>query len=224
MPFKRVPRRRKLMRKRVVRPRRTNPLRRPVKTSLPEHMNCRLTYYSGQQGATTTTSPSVYTVYVTDIYDLMGDSTYKQPRYFDQLAALYQRYRVNAVKYEFDFSPLTGSSYVAHGLFPDNFSSTTVGKKTFEEDPRWRIMVSSTNRGPIKVRGYKSIAAIEDIPKRVIRDDDSYNPQVTEPPTRKPSLRIGFQALDEATSYGHWLNGKIVFYCTFFQLKQPSAS
>lgn len=228
MPITRRPRRtirrRRPLRKRPIRRTRKMGLRRPVRSSIPEHQYCKLIYYTGQIGATTTTTPAQVTYYINDIFDLKNDSSYKQPRFFDQMASLYQKYRVNAVKYEFDFAPLSGSSYVACGFFPASYGGTGPDRKAFEEDPRWRLSLSSTNRGPIKIKGYKSIAAIEDVPTRVVRDDDSYNAKVIEAPFTKPEFRIAFQALDETQSYGHWLNGRLTFYTTFYQLKQPAIS
>lgn len=213
-PIRRMPRRKMGVVKRAMNSR----------ASIPEHMRCKLSYYTGQIGATTTTTPATALYYINDIFDLKGDSSYAQPRFFDQMAALYQQYRVHAISWDFDFAPLSGSSYIASGCFPDQFQPTTAGKKTFEEDPRWRLQLSSTNRGPIKVKGFRSIAAIEDVPKRTIRDDDSYTARTDAAPYKKPQFRLGFQSVDETQSYGHWLNGKITFYVTFFQLKQPTAS
>lgn len=225
MPFKSRAKR-SIKRKPMARPykKRTNYLRRPLKTTIPEHQTVWLTYYTGQLGATTTTTPATATYYINDVFDLKNDSSYKQPRFYDQMALLYQSYRVVAVKYDMEFSPLSGSSYIAHGFFPTSYGGTGPDKKAFEEDPRWKINLTSTNRGPIRIRGQKTIAAIEDVPMKVITYDDSYNAKVIEAPFKKPELRFAFQALDETQSYGHWLNGKIMFLTTFYQVKQPAIS
>ena len=194
------------------------------RAGIPERMNVALSYNFGQIGTTTSTTPGTYTINPTNLYDLLNDSTYKQPRFFDQLAAMYNRYRVNAFKWEVEFAALTGTSYLAVGQLPHDVTVATNSLKAFQEDPRFKIYITSLNKGPIKRKGFRTIASIEDVPKSVVRTDDAYNAETTASVTYKPTLQLKWQGLDETASYGHWIQGHIICYAIFYQVKQPSAS
>lgn len=197
---------------------------RSIGAPLPEHLHTKITYSIGQIGSTTTTTIGEKIFYVNNIFDLLNNSAYAQPRYFDQLATLYQRYRVNACRYELDCAPLSGSSFFAVGFFPSTYSPPASSLKICQEDNRYRMTIASLNSGATKIRGFRSIASIEDVPKRVIRDDDSYSADVTASVTNKTQLRILWQSLDETQNYGHWIQGRLTFYTTFYQLKLPAQS
>lgn len=196
----------------------------PIKSSIPEHLQTALIYNTGQIGSTTTTTPGGFVIYVNNLYDLFNNSAYTQPRMFDQLAALYQKYRVNAVKVEIMCSELTGSGYFAHGFFQHDYTASNNNLKSMAEDCRYRIVTTSSNKGPMNLRAYRKLHSVEDITPRQYREDDNYQAAVNASTTFKPQFRLYFQALDETTSHGFWVQCRFVFYTTFFQLKQPSAS
>lgn len=214
--------------KRVAKPKVYKKNRRSLITrqvsSLKERQTCALIYATGQTGSTTTTTPGTVTYYINNLFDVTNDSTYKQPRYFDQMAALYNMYRVNAIGYKFDVAALTGSSWFAVGLVPHDYTLSTNSFKSLQEDPRFKIYTTSLNRGPLVIRGFRTIHSIEDIPKNQLHVDDSYSSMVNASVTYKPQLRLYWQSLDETQAYGHWIQGQLTFYTTFFQLKQPTAS
>lgn len=230
MPFKRIyrkkrlPIRRRLNRKRIIRKRPIARIPKQLGPSLPEHLTTKITLATGQIGTSTTTTMATKTYNFTNLYDLLNDSTYLQPRYFDQLSLIYNRYRVNAVRWEFELSALTGSSYFAIGCFPHDYTPAASNFKALQEDNRWKIYTTSLNKGPLHIKGFKTTAATEDVPKRVIHDDDSYSAEVNSSVVYKPFIRLAWQALDETASYGHWIQGRLTFYTTFYQLKLPSAS
>lgn len=197
---------------------------RQLGPTLPEHLTTKLTYCIGQIGTSTTTTAGGQIFYINNMYDILSDSSLKQPRFYDQLSAMYVRHRVNAIRWELEFSPLTGTSYLAVGCLPHDYSPPATNLKAFQEDYRYKIYITSTNRGPIKVKGFRSIASIDDVTKRQIHDDDSYSAETNQAVAFKPTLRTYWQSLDETQSYGHWLQGRLTFYATFYQLKLPVAS
>lgn len=192
-------------------------------TSIPEHMTCRLIYAVPQMGTTVTSTPGSWTGYFNP-YDILNNSSYAQPRFWDQMAVLYEKYRVNGLGWEIDCAALTGTSYFAIGCFPHNYMPPLSNLKAFREDPRYKIYITSLNRGPLKIRGYRSLASVEDMTKSAVRNDDMYNAATNASVTNKAQIRITWQALDEATSYNHWIQAKLIFYITFYQLKLPAAS
>lgn len=151
-----------------------------------------------------------------------------QPLYFDQLTALYQRYRVDAVKIEIQWftSEATHTVACAFKVANSDDAVTITGKTSRYIDAM--PLTDAIVIAPAGEHEYK-----QHLPMHTMRElegekfftqGDSYSAQVTANPTNSPLLRLAVAPMSSTSSstvqYRLWITYKTHFY----ELKVPSES
>lgn len=116
-----------------------------------------------------------------------------QPYGYDQLEALYNRYRVFGCKYHIEFATRNGSYHaeVAVGLRPNSTVHTSMN--TILESPynQHRTMgVLGSNKAVQTISGYASIAKVFGQSKKQVASDLDFSAQVTANPLHQPILTV----------------------------------
>ncbi len=156
------------------------------------------------------------------LYDPDYVSTGHQPYFYDQLAAIYNRYRVSACTIDLTFTdPTADGLVVAAQVKPSSVTggTTNVAAQTVSavrERPNAVCgFLNNTGGQKLHIRRRFTIAEAEGITPGEFRGDMSnYAAAVTANPTRTPYLQIAAAGLTSAGSCQ--VSIKLVFECEFF--------
>lgn len=220
-------RRRALTRRYAVRARR--PLRRrnnvralfgrPVPMAnngaFPMVRNCKLVY--GVDIPLTTTTFTGYRLRLGSLYDPDLTGTGHQPRGFDELAAIYSRYRVYgcAVKITSVISSgVAGTAYLCVQPYPLNSTSNPSSFLEAQEIVNSRIIPISDSRKNVFKAYYPSHVALG-VTKREFMNNDDYSAAVTTNPVNCGVLHIALASPNQTTTCTATINVIMTFYCQF---------
>jgi len=130
--------------------------------------------YCDYQTLTTAAGPGFinYDWNLNGLFDPNLTGTGHQPRGFDQLAALYNRYRVFRTRWEITFSPLGGSSVAALGCV---MCSNAVGPATFNDcaEQTFSVVRPFSYPSPITIRGSIDLAKLNGKTHQAYMADDT---------------------------------------------------
>lgn len=195
------------------------------------HENCVLTLaYKGDLGTGTTQNQyGVEHVYrLNSLFDPVEGSETLQPLYFDQKAAVWNRFRVTGVSIEVQWLTADTTNCMACAIKVGNSDDavTVQGKSIRYVDAMQMadalVIAPAGEHQFIQKTGYLSLAQIEG--EKWFTQSSNYDAQVTANPTNAPLLRLSVANLtgssDVTVSYRIW----IYFHCHFFELKTPGES
>ncbi len=189
----------------------------------PARNRVRLTYcevYSLTPSASTLSS--VY-YYQTSLYDPRGSVGGHQPLYFDQLAAIYSRYRVIGVDYNISVStagPAGGTLYFVAS--PQATFETSV--ELLEERPLVARTVYNGYGGQRTLKGHVTPWSVAGVSKQRYMMDDQYAATVGANPGimiyMTPYLYVGPAGGAASTE----MRVEFIFHAEFFELARVSSS
>lgn len=160
---------------------------------IPDRYLTKLRYSEGN--SITYTALSEYASYqyrLNSIYDPNLTGVGHQPLGHDELANLYNRYRVLGVAYKVVITN-RDSNYegeIAIQLRPNSTLSTKFSDVAESNYSQVRTIRTAPAGGVQTLKGYISIARIRGVKKSVARNDDTYQALFGANPTREPVLNI----------------------------------
>lgn len=159
-----------------------------------------------------------YVFRLNSVYDPNYTGVGHQPLGHDQLAALYNRYRVDAVLVDFEFTNLTTMPVII-GLVAQNTLSNASGVDTLRESP-WSMVKTlgsfSGSNSTIRLRRWISLAALNGVTRAQYKSDDSTNSVIGSNPNEVLGLALYAYAADGSTTIQYSMNAKLVMNTTWY--------
>ncbi len=157
-----------------------------------------------------------------------------QPFGFDQMAALYARYKVHKVKIRVETMPLTSVNTISNavqvvGIFPPGSAQTTLNVlNAYSMGENFNVstkLVANTALVPVVFETTLDIATIAGLTKKEFEANiEDYSALVTASPTRFPFLEVNL-APNVAASGTDYLSGvTLTFVAEFWQRISLAAS
>lgn len=158
------------------------------------------------------------------LYDPEYSRTGHQPYGFDQLAALYNRYRVDRV--DVDLKVLNTTSLPGNlVLLPSNDGTALGTTAVASEMPFSSVHGYASLGGPVtNIKRSYFPHIINGVTKEKYRTDDAYQSQVSTGPSEVIFLHQLNQMSDLSASAGIRLTGHYTYHCTFFDPKDLGPS
>ncbi len=158
--------------------------------------------------------------YQTSLYDPRGSVGGHQPLYFDQLASIYGRYRVDKVDYVVTLSVNTGNGGVVYTRPQPNTTYETA-VEALNERPDVR-MTSINVYQPKTIMGSFHPHRILGVTRQKYKDDPNYSAVVTANPNIMAYLFNYFYTFTEATQYN--VSVTLKFHSTFYEYQTVAQS
>lgn len=167
--------------------------------------------------------------YATYTYQSSGFDPYvavggHQPMYYDQYAAMYQRYTVMGVAYYIECATdqaTNGPLFITCTMNSDAATPTTLSTAR-ERTGTKETCVSHGYKGILK--GYASVKKIFGASGRTIMTDDQYSALVTANPLRVAYLIFQIWNVSGTASVSIHLSVRLKYYVRFFDPTDPSPS
>jgi hypothetical protein len=165
-----------------------------------------------------------YQFKINSLFDPDFTGTGHQPKGFDQLAALYQRYRVYRVKYQIDFVSIgntTPGYYPLYlGVAPTNsltgFTSISDHMETpFAHHRLYQGVASDGITGSSALKGSVDLAKLNGKTRMAYDADDTTQALVSTSPTEIIHLHVMMQSLDNSTNFAGYFTVKLSFDVEF---------
>lgn len=167
----------------------------------------------------TVSSASIFnsvTFRLNSLFDPNYTSAGHQPMGFDQLAALYNRYRVDRCTVEVFASSSSATASGEITLWPSNDLMTLVSVNDVKEQPM-ATTIQVPGGGAVVHRKFTYYPyIIMGVTKANYASDDRHSAQVTANPTEFCGLHCCATLADTSLSTGLQINWKITYDCTFF--------
>jgi len=191
--------------------------------AIPDRLKTKLVYAAGGQ-VTTGSAFSDKIWNINSVFDPDQSGVGHQPRYFDQLSLLYNRYRVLSAT--FDLSVRQRST---HGinvfLIPTNATTgLTAGGIPAELRRSGVAKITSSNQPPAVMRVRFDPAAITGVTKTVYLADDRFQALTSANPTEAICAHQYVEAMDGATALDYEYMMQIVFEVEFYDALEPGSS
>lgn len=183
----------------------------------------KLTYVD--QGSLTSTSGSCQTLQwvVNNLYDPYYTGVGHQPRFFDQLAALYERYRVFGALVEVTATGVTGNHMIVLNAYPTEAGTTVINNCIEAVEQKLPYCVVPADE-KVVMRKYFSMAKIWGVNNKRIANDDVFSAAVTGAPSWRAFLDMSHQSFDASSTTAADYMIKITYYCCFFSPTQIGPS
>ena len=176
--------------------------------------NCKLVY-----STYVTLSTSVFTgtrFRLSSLFDPEFVAVGHQPRGFDELAAIYNKYRVmgTAVKIQPTITAGPGNTaFICLQAYPWSTGNVTSFNEAKEAINSSAILASSDR--PMTIKKYFPTYKSLGVTKRDFMSDESYAAVVTTNPSNSAMLHLGVASPDQSTLTTVTCNVTFVFYCQF---------
>jgi hypothetical protein len=165
--------------------------------------------------------------FLNSLYDPDFTSTGHQPYGFDQLAALYRRYRVTRCDVDITFSSPTSNNMVAavtcqsaHGAF----SMAGKAVNAVSEKPQtWVGRVNTSGSQKIRFHASLPIAGLEGVPEATVLSNEAYSAAVTTNPNNPLYVRVAVADHDDA-SQALVAFVRLTYHCTFYERRTMTQS
>lgn len=213
----RRPRRRRTMKRRTTR------IARPIRgVGPPKQMYAKLPYDDALSSAVTAGS-YVSWVYQSSAYDPYQPAGGHQPLWFDQYAAMYQRYTVLGISYSMDVSGDYSNAVPFFCVAYPQTSSSPVSTVSYARERTGATEVIASSQFRARLKGYVSCAKVFGVNKRKLLDDDQYSALVSTNPTQLAYLII--QVFNPSAVNGTmYSNLRLMYYIRFFDPTDPAQS
>lgn len=193
------------------------------KPGFPDMFVTTLDYVSNGTFAGGVPTPTAQVFLANSLYDPDSTGTGHQPKYYDQLIAVYGKYLVYGCKYELEVN--NGATTGAYGVV--TFTETDVSSRTVEALAEGRYG-KTFNLGPLTGNGTKTIKGYMSMAKLMGQPDlDSDNTQysvTSSSPADGAFLIIKVASVDGVSNANVYWRIKITYYCKFKELLDPSQS
>lgn len=214
------PRRPRRSRRRTYRRRTRVP--RPVALGVSKYRYAKLSYCDVLSAGVLAGSYTSW-AYQSSLYDPYVAVGGHQPMFFDQYAAMYQRYTVMGIAYTVDIvtdQNTNGPLFVTMTPSSIGASATTISIAR-ERAGTKETTVSHGYRG--KMKGYISCAKVLGVDRNKLLTDDQYSALVSTNPAQPAYITI--QAWNQtAGNISCYLSFRLTFYCRFFDPTDPNQS
>jgi len=145
-----------------------------------------------------------------------------QPYGYDSLAALYYRYKVNAVRVCLRFSDPSADGVMCAAQFQAPSVTQTVTNAdvgaVMERSGVWTHNLNNTGEQAIVLDQYFPMHVLAGVtPMQFTSNLEDYQALCTTSPVRTPNLRIAIAALDGSSTPTVRLEATLMFYSTFFE-------
>lgn len=162
--------------------------------------------------------------YQSSLYDPYVPVGGHQPMFFDQFAAMYQRYTVMGIAYNIDLhtdQSAAGPLFVT--VTPSSIGSTPSSISVARERPGTRETTCALGfKGRLK--GYISVAKILGVDRRKLLTDDQYSAVVTTNPSQMAFLTLQVWNSSGTAAIPVYISLRLTYYCRFFDPTDPSQS
>lgn len=221
MPYKR-----NYKKKRSRRPKRRTLTTRPQRyySGIPDVFKTKLIYTEFVTGSTTT--PSNIRINANNLYDPNQTGVGHQPYWRDQLATLYQRYRVLGCMIEVNGRMQTSGEVGRVYICPlTSGTSGFVNSGIMSEAKRVSKKVVTFQK-PIYIKRYMSIASIDSVRPVTVKEDEVYSAPIalSTGPEATPGFQVSWANLDSGTSTAWKMEIRVTYFTEFYQKQWPAQS
>lgn len=194
----------------------------------PERHRCVLSYSELNKLTAPAATLTSFYYWQTSLYDPRGSVGGHQPLYFDQLAAIYSRYRVDRVMYDISFDVTDAGTYMSgvsgYGYLAAQKVATFDGDvELLEERPYTNRKAISLYTGPTMMTGTFIPHKVLGVTKQRYMDDDTFSSVVGSNPSNMMFM-TPYVWNQSSTAYSVSVRIKLSFDCTFFELATVSKS
>ncbi len=181
---------------------------------------CKLKYVTTAQ--LNLSNSFLYKFNLNSLYDPDRTGAGHQPHGFDQLAGLYNRYRVIGCNYT--VSVYSASDAVRFGVVPTNDDGIIWNNMSdFLETPRAKWTMQTPGGAAKILKGYVSLPSLMGRDKRAYMSDDRYQAQVSVSPAELAVLNIGAGNYSDASATTNMVV-TLHYVCEFFDIKTQAQS
>lgn len=190
---------------------------RPTREPFPDKMRVTLTYVERfPLFINNSASATIYQYCGNDLFDPNFTGTGAQPKYYDQLSALYNRYRVYASAIECKFYNTTNASttYVDCALAPVNQTAAGYQPEALASLPRATWTTIQANSGFRTLRN--AVTTAIQLGVKDVEGSDRLQSTITQSPSERWLWAISARSYDSTTLCTIGLDVKITYDCEFF--------
>lgn len=199
----------------VVRKRRNGPYTKISKMPVPQRYFTTLRYSENVSFAVSASNTLYNYVFRSGIYDPDVTGTGHQPLYRDQLAALYNKYRVYGIKYYIAIKSGTAIELTTFYVKHNSDSTTDTSLYTLRERAEGKALVLNAANGAVnKTRGYMSVPKTFGISKKEFIADDDFVSSIGADPAKTAYLQLYSHTVGGATTI--YAAVDLVYYVEFF--------
>lgn len=198
-------------------------------SGVPQSMNVKLKYADRALIATSISGSSVSVIRLNSLFDPDFGVGGHQPMGFDQYAAFYNRYRVNAVKIKMTLFNDSDPSALASGpqmisIWPDyNLSGTAISIPEIMERPSVSYdIVGHSGSGSDRCKSITWFSRLHNflgITKKEYDAEDSYSSLVSTNPTKLMNCVLQINDLALLTGLAFWWSYEVTYYATMYEPK-----
>lgn len=148
-----------------------------------------------------------------------------QPRFFDQYATLYDKYRVLGCKIEFEGIVETAGAAAKIFLCPLHHIGASYTSWEGAQERKSNVSILATNQKRFKISRYMSIHAMNQVRASVVHNEDEYAARMAFNPVIVPQWQLGVAGLD-ATLGTVQVVGRVTltYFTKIYQVKPVTAS
>lgn len=195
-----------------------SPSRTLNRTGLPQTMRMKMVYQDYHDHYSSSSLPFTYVYSSNDIYDPNVTGTGHKPRYYNEIAPLYNRWWVKACKISVELVAHNASLTLGVGSVMSNIGVHSI----IEELPRWKVKSTGNvnSKGACKVNVYQKIKDVVGQPGLSMWDDSFYG-GTTASPSKKSFFQILVQHYNKSSisSASFTVRLRLTYYVTFTGLK-----
>ncbi len=191
--------------------------------AIPDRFRTRLVYAAGGEVSTAGAfSDKIWNI--NSVFDPDQSGVGHQPRYFDQLAGLYNRYRVLAAHFDVSVRQRANHGIVVY-IVPNN-STTGLTTSTIPAELRRSgvARITSSNQPPVVFRVKFDPAAITGVSKQQYLSDDRFQALTSANPSEAICAHQYIESMDGITAVDYEYVAQIVYEVEFFDAVDPSSS
>lgn len=226
---------RRVIKRRIIkrRPRRLRLPRRRLKFNNSQgigaksRVHIKLRYMIPWKAGNNTNSYNSEIYNMNSIYSPLAAGGGNQPRYFDQWAAIYNKYIVNGAKVNLFFVSTSNNTQICSAIGGYSHNDTAMTTLTgVYENQNYRVKVLNNILGGSRHSVYYSCPRIEALTKRAYKEEPQFQATTSNSPTFLAKIEIVLATMDGTTNvpanvgYRGWID----YYVTFFEPKFPSQS
>jgi len=188
--------------------------------SFPRQTKVKLAYNTYIQSSTTAGLAFDYVFRLNSVFDPDFTSAGHQPQSFDQWAAFYNRYRVDATVVTFEGSADIATTF---SILGNNSTASLTAYDQVEESPYVSSKSYSVGGNTVELQRTFDLAKINGVSRSVYNDDDRYQALCSASPTEVLALHC-VSAIMGGTSSVVTFRVKLVYEVTFIDPLQQSLS
>lgn len=184
----------------------------------------QLKYADEWIGPSTSGIPQIYTFNLNSLYDPNRTATGHQPFGFDQLAALYDKYRVFAASWRIDVTG-NGTGDIPRVVvipFDGNYNNTS--RTLAMEFPRAVTKVGAPGNNKVSIAGRVSLPRLRGQTSVAFKGDDQNTAQTGANPGHEVTLNVITSSVDSATTLNFQGRITMIFHCEFYDPANPGQS